>query len=155
MRYVAPLTAPQQELLEKTRHQSPSPRARARAHSLLLSAQGRSIPDIAQIYHVDRDTVATWLTNWEQQGEASLYDRPRSGRPPKLTRIDRRRALGPFSIGVCKVARRGRMSAAETSLQPSRSLGSTLRTMEHNLRRLCISQLFTLRYMKIHAGFTC
>ena len=85
MRYVAPLTAPQQELLEKTRHQSPSPRARARAHSLLLSAQGRSITDIAQIYHVDRDTVATWLTNWEQQGEASLYDRPRSGRPPKLT----------------------------------------------------------------------
>ncbi len=71
MRYVAPLTASQQELLEKTRHQAPFPRARMRAHSLLLSAQGRSIPDLAQIYHVDRDTVATWLTNWEQQGEAS------------------------------------------------------------------------------------
>ncbi len=34
---------------------------------------------------MDRDTVATWFTNWEQQGAASLYDRPRSGRPPKLT----------------------------------------------------------------------
>lgn len=85
MRYVTPLTTPQQELLEQTRHQAPSPRARARAHSLLLSAQGRTIPDIAQIYQVDRDTVAAWITKWEQQGEASLYDRPRSGRPPKLT----------------------------------------------------------------------
>jgi len=85
MRYVPPLTAPQQELLEQTCPRAPSPRARARAHSLLLSAQGRTIPDSAQIYQVDRDTVATWITNWEQQGAASLSDRPRSGRPPKLT----------------------------------------------------------------------
>lgn len=85
MRYVAPLTPQQQELLEKTWRQDSSPRARARAHGLLLSAQGRAIKEIAQIAHVDRDTVATWLTKWEQQGAASLYDRPRSGRPPKLT----------------------------------------------------------------------
>ena len=62
-----------------------SSRARARAHSLLLSAQGMVINDIAKIYSVDRDTVSTWITKWEHQGAASLPDRPRSGRPPKLT----------------------------------------------------------------------
>jgi transposase len=29
--------------------------------------------------------VATWIKKWEQTGVASLYDKPRSGRPPKLT----------------------------------------------------------------------
>ena len=62
-----------------------SPRARARAHGLLLSGQGMTINEIARIYQVDRDTVSTWLTKWEQQGEPSLHDHPRSGRPPKLT----------------------------------------------------------------------
>ena len=43
------------------------------------------INDIAKIYQVDRDTVSTWITKWEQEGEASVHDQPRSGRPPKLT----------------------------------------------------------------------
>src|SRR5438876_421545 len=60
-------------------------RARARAHSLLLSGQGMTINAIAKIYHVDRDTVSTWIKKWAHQGEGSLHDQPRSGRPPKLT----------------------------------------------------------------------
>jgi transposase len=63
----------------------PSPRARARAHSLLLSAEGRTIKAITKIYPVDRDTVSTWIRKWERDGPASLHDQPRSGRPPKLT----------------------------------------------------------------------
>jgi len=82
---VHPLTDEQRELLEKTMQYDGSPRARARAHSLLLSVQGMVINDLAKIYQVDRDTVATWIKKWEQDGEASLHDQPRSGRPPKLT----------------------------------------------------------------------
>ena len=85
MRYVHPLTDEQRELVEKTRQSDGSPRARARAHSLLLSVQGMGINDIAKIYQVDRDTVSTWIKKWEQDGAASLHDKPRSGRPPKLT----------------------------------------------------------------------
>src|SRR2546425_8109347 len=62
-----------------------SPRARARAHSLLLSAEGMTIKEISKIYQVDRDTVSTWIRKWEHDGPASLHDKPRSGRPPKLT----------------------------------------------------------------------
>jgi transposase len=44
-----------------------------------------TIKEIAKIYQVDRDTVATGITKGEQTGVTSLYDKPRSGRPPKLT----------------------------------------------------------------------
>jgi len=51
-----------------------TPRARVRAHSLLLSEQRMKIKEIAMIYQVDRDTVATWIKKWEQIGVESLYD---------------------------------------------------------------------------------
>jgi transposase len=63
----------------------PSFRARIRAHSLLLSAQGKLIKDIAQTYQVHRVTVSAWINKWEQHGAESLHDQPRSGRPCKLT----------------------------------------------------------------------
>ncbi len=93
MRYVRPLIETQREILEKTMKHDASSRARARAHSLLLSAQGMTINDIAKISHVDRDTASTWITKWEHQGEASLHDQPRSGRPPKLTPEEQKLAI--------------------------------------------------------------
>ena len=44
-----------------------------------------TINEIAKMYHVDRDTVSTWIKKWAHQGEGSLHDQPRSGRPPQLT----------------------------------------------------------------------
>ena len=85
MRYVPPLTEEQHALLEKTMKDAASFRARTRAHSLLLSAQGTPIKEIAKTYQVDRDTVSAWLKQWEHHGAQSLYDKPRSCRPPKLT----------------------------------------------------------------------
>jgi transposase len=85
VRYVRPLTAEQRALLEKTMKADTSFRARTRAHSLLLSADGTTIKDIAKTYQVDRDTVSSWLKKWEHHGAQSLHDQPRSGRPPKLT----------------------------------------------------------------------
>ena len=85
MRYVHPLTDQQCDLLANTMTHDASPRARARAHSLLLSAQGMAINTITKIYQVDRDTVSTWIRTWAHDGPASLHDQPRSGRPPKLT----------------------------------------------------------------------
>jgi transposase len=84
MRDVHPLTDEQRQHLEHTMKDDPSFRARVRAQSLLLSDQGTTINDIAQTSHVARDTVSTWLKNWEQQGPASWHDKPRRGRPSTL-----------------------------------------------------------------------
>jgi transposase len=51
----------------------------------LLSAQGKTIKDIAKTYQVHRVTVAAWISTWEQHGAESLHDQPRSGRPCPLT----------------------------------------------------------------------
>jgi transposase len=84
MRYVQPLTPEQRDLLEQTMKEDASFRARTRAHSLLLSSQGKAIAEIAQTYQVTRVTVSSWITNWEALGAQGLYDQPRSGRPPTL-----------------------------------------------------------------------
>ena len=42
---------------------------------------------------MDRDTVSSWIKNWEHQGTESLHDKPRSGRPPKLTPEEQELAL--------------------------------------------------------------
>ena len=56
-----------------------------RAHSLVLSANGMTIKDIAKTYQVHRVTVSAWIKKWERHGVQSLHDQPRSGRPPTLT----------------------------------------------------------------------
>ncbi len=93
MRYVCPLTEQQRELLESTMKNDASHRARMRAHGLLLSSEGITIKAIAKIYHVDRDTVSTWIKKWGKHGDKSLHDQPRSGRPPKLTPDEQQLAI--------------------------------------------------------------
>ena len=89
MRYVRPLTEQQRILLENTMKNDASHRARMRAHGLLLSSEGITIKAIAKIYHVDRDTVSTWIKKWEKYGDQSLHDQPRSGRPTILNTTEK------------------------------------------------------------------
>jgi len=89
VRYVRTLTESQRHTLENIMKHDPSPRARARAHSILLSSRRVTIKEIVKIYQVDRDTVASWIKKWEHTGVESLYDKPRCGRPSKLTREEK------------------------------------------------------------------
>jgi transposase len=89
VRYVRPLTEQQRALLESTMKNDASHRARMRAHGLLLSSEGITIKAIAKIYHVDRDTVSTWIKKWEKHGDKSLHDQPRSGRPTTLNTTEK------------------------------------------------------------------
>jgi len=89
VRYVCPLTEQQRELLESTMKNDASHRARMRAHGLLLRSEGITIKAIAKIYHVDRDTVSTWIKKWEKHGDKSLHDQPRSGRPTTLNATEK------------------------------------------------------------------
>src|SRR5712692_5409636 len=122
-----------------------SPRARARAHSLLLSVQGMVINDLAKMYQVDRDTVSTWIKKWEQDGEASLHDQPRSGRPPKLTPEEQELAIAsikeePRSLKqvverlVTKTAKRISISALKRLAKKARLRWKRVRKSLKSLR---------------------
>jgi transposase len=103
VRYVQPLTTEQRALLEHTMKDDASFRARTRAHSLLLSAQGTTIKDIAQTYQVHRVTVSAWITHWEHHGAQSLHDQPRSGRPTLLTSEEQDIALAYIQEEPCSL----------------------------------------------------
>jgi transposase len=84
-KFVKPLTDLQREqLLDIMKSDAPQ-RKRMRAHAILLSDRRYAIDAIADIYQVTRDTVSTWLDEWEKNRLEGLDDDPRSGRPPKLT----------------------------------------------------------------------
>ena len=60
-------------------------RVAQRAQMILLSAQQRTVPEIARIFDVEYKTVRKWMRRFNVAGPAGLYDEPRSGRPHKLT----------------------------------------------------------------------
>jgi transposase len=60
-------------------------RVSQRAQMVLLSAQRRTVPEIATIFGVSRATVRGWLRRFEAAGPPGLRDEPRSGRPRRVT----------------------------------------------------------------------
>lgn len=84
MKYVTPLNDVEIQTLHEMHRSHPSRRVRMRAHSLLLSHQGVSIPHIARIYQVDRRSVSGWIDRWHTRGLGGLYDQPGAGRRPLL-----------------------------------------------------------------------
>ena len=83
-KFVSPLSSEQRQSLEHLAKDDPAQRIRLRAQSIVLSANGSAVDDIARIHHVHRDTVSSWLDRWEEFGVDGLRDKPRSGGPTKL-----------------------------------------------------------------------
>jgi transposase len=52
---------------------------RQRAHSILLSDRGYSVPSIAKLYSTRTHTVRSWFDRWESEGIAGLQIRPGRG----------------------------------------------------------------------------
>lgn len=60
-------------------------RVSERIHFVLLSDQGKSPPQIADLFGYNAASVRQWLERYLAQGVQGLYDEPRSGRPPQVT----------------------------------------------------------------------
>ncbi len=70
--------------LESLVKDSKTAQVRQRAHAIILSSKRFSIDEIAKICGVVRNTVSSWITNWENFGFEGLHDKERPGGPPKL-----------------------------------------------------------------------
>lgn len=71
------------ELKRMTRHAIG--RVSQRAQMILLVAQHRAYAEIARIFDTNTVTVSYWISRFNTDGPSGLYDRPRSGRPRKVT----------------------------------------------------------------------
>jgi len=82
MRFIQDLSNETVHLLQRFQKQSRHHRVRERAHCILLSFQGYTTNNLANIFHVARITIYHWFNAWEQQGFPGLYDRKGPGRLP-------------------------------------------------------------------------
>ena len=93
MLYIKQLSLEEITDLEEMHKNHRSHLSRNRAHSILLSYRGYSVPVICSIYNVCRQTVSTWFYKWDTQGIAGLVDLPGRGRPCTLTEEQKAIAL--------------------------------------------------------------
>lgn len=85
MIYIKPLTTEEIITLNEMHKKHPLHLSRRRAHSILLSHQGVSVPMICSIYAVCRQTVSTWFSKWESLGVCGLVDNSGRGRSAILS----------------------------------------------------------------------
>ena len=84
MIYIKQLTTEEIITLNEMHKKHPLHLSRRRAHAVLLSYQGMSVPAICSIYTVCRQTVSTWFSKWNEFGICGLVDSSGRGRPPLL-----------------------------------------------------------------------
>src|SRR4029450_6543003 len=112
-KFVEPVREAEREQLKEVMKSQAPQRTRMRAHAILLSERRYSIDQIADIYQVDRDRVSEWLDWWEEDQFAGLEDDPRSGRPPKLTEKEQKRAVN-LALKEPRSLRQGLTAIAST-----------------------------------------
>ena len=54
--------------------------------ALYAISRNFTVEDAAAFVYVEESTVYDWIQRWKS--EKNLYDKPRSGRPPKITKDD-------------------------------------------------------------------
>jgi transposase len=87
-KFVSDLTSEEITELFELKVNGHNDRVRTRAHAIILSAKGYEINEIADIFLVKRDTVSSWIDNWQKNGIEGLYDKPRKGTTPKINEGD-------------------------------------------------------------------
>ena len=85
MLFVKALTSEEIITLKDMNKYHPHHVPRMRAHIILLSHKGLAISDIKIAYPLSRQTIAYCLHAWEKLGVCGLFDKPRIGRPRKLS----------------------------------------------------------------------
>jgi transposase len=82
-----------------------APRVALRLQALLLSADGHTPPQIADLLHVHRTRVHAWVWHWNEYGAEGIKEGHRSGRPCQLSELQRQRLhdiveSGPVAHGL-------------------------------------------------------
>jgi len=92
-KFVKTLSDEERKKLVENHQNNRNFRVRHRSHAILLSHQGSTREEIAQICRVHRDTVSLWIDAWQEFGFQGLEDNERSGRPPILTTQEQAKAV--------------------------------------------------------------
>ena len=87
MRYIK-LEEPARQDLKKVYHTHAKSHVRQRAHCLLLSDRGHTVPKLSDIFFTRTHTVRGWFDRWEAEGIQGLEIRPGRGLKPSIKEED-------------------------------------------------------------------
>lgn len=135
MRYITGLTEEAKQQLKEGFRNGKAHRFRIRCQSILLSAEGYQINQLASMYQVDRDSVSKWFDQWQREGIAGLQDKPRSGRPAKL-RLDNAAHVKEVKKQVEKEHQN--LDKVREELRESLQIGISKKTLKRFLKALVI-----------------
>lgn len=82
------LTKKDSELLKEHARKCRDAKERERLRALYAISVGYPIPKVARIFCIDEGTVYRWIERWHRR--RCLSDRPKQGRPSRLSEKDRR-----------------------------------------------------------------
>jgi len=71
--------------IEDVFRRGPNHRVRRRANAVRLSLLGYAVPQITEVLGCNPQSVRNWFDAFESGGADALFDKPRSGCPPKAT----------------------------------------------------------------------
>ena len=77
------------EALRRQAHADKAARVALRIQAIMLSIDEHSATHIAELLHVHRVTVNSWINAWNVYRDEGLWDGYRSGRPAKLSAAQR------------------------------------------------------------------
>ena len=83
-RFIKKLIEAQKRLLEKGYRTGKSHIYRRKCHCILLSTEGKTVQELAELYSVKTRTIYSWFDLWETQGIKGLELKAGRGRKPKL-----------------------------------------------------------------------
>lgn len=81
MKFVSQMSNADLITLNELKNNGPKHILRERAHVLLLSHKGFSIPTLTKIFDHHRDSISHLIDRWEKIGLVGLYTKPGQGRP--------------------------------------------------------------------------
>ncbi len=88
MLHITNISIEEKLTLEEMKKNHPCYLSRKRANAILLSNNGLKLQQICKALGVCRQTVAIWIRSWSAYGLCGLFDKPRTGRPCKITPND-------------------------------------------------------------------
>jgi transposase len=84
-RFVHKLTEQDLDRLKEFDKEVNDRRVHDRVRATLLSHRGYNVRKIAEVLDVNHRFISNWLDRYEREGVTGLLDRPRSGRPSRVT----------------------------------------------------------------------
>jgi len=137
-RYIKSLSEDEEALLKHGRKSNKGYQFQNRCHAILLSASGKTVAELQEIYDTSPQTIYSWFDRWEQGGIQALENKPGRGRKA-LLRTDNKDHVKAVDKAVAKINKKGGNLLAEIESELDLERGLSKKILRTFLKKLATS----------------